>query len=176
MTLRQIGAVVVCALVCALSLSAAEATQRQKAPRASAGALIHCADGSYRSVCPVAAARTTAGRFQSETRAEAIIVGGRPSGCPYRYCGCAVSLKVFGRMVDGLNLAANWKHRFPRAAPGPGMVAARNGHVFVIDSMIDTDTALAWDPNSGGGKTRIHPRPLRGYTVVDPTGSKVASQ
>jgi len=61
MTLRQIGAVVVCAF--ALSISAAEATQRQKAPRAAAGALIHCvADGSYRSVCPVAAARATGRR------------------------------------------------------------------------------------------------------------------
>lgn len=53
MTLRQIGAAVVCVLVCTLSISAAEATQRQKHARADSGALTHCvADGSYHSVCP----------------------------------------------------------------------------------------------------------------------------
>lgn len=136
-------------------------------------ALTYCpSDQTYRQTCGQAG-----NRLQSHRTASGVgVIGGRPAGCPHRYCGCAVSLKVFGRQVDGLNLAANWKRRFPRAHPGPGMVAARSGHVFLIVSMIDADTALAYDPNSGGGKTRIHPRELRGYTVVDPNGSRVASR
>ena len=127
-------------------------------------------DNLGREVCTGPAGRT---QSQMATSGEGVI-GGRPVGCPRRYCGCAVSLKVFGRMVEGLNLAANWKLRFPRAHPGPGMVAARNGHVFQILAMIDANTALAYDPNSGGGKTRIHARPLRGYVVVNPH-ARVAS-
>ena len=105
---------------------------------------------------------------------EGRVVGGRPPGCPHRYCGCGVSLKVFGRIIPELNLAANWVRKFPRTSPSAGMVAARRGHVFQILSMIDANTAMAYDPNSGGGKTRIHERSLRGYTVVDPHGARLA--
>jgi hypothetical protein len=56
------------------------------------------------------------------------------------------------------------------------MVAARRGHVFYINSYNGDGTALAYDPNSGGGKTRVHQRSLAGYTVVDPHGSRMASQ
>lgn len=114
-------------------------------------------------------------RYAAAENSSEGVIGGRPAGCPRRFCGCGVSLKVFGRIIPELNLAANWKHRFPRAHPGPGMVAARSGHVFYIVSMIDAETAMAYDPNSGGGKIRIHPRPLRGYTVVDPNGRRLAS-
>src|ERR1044072_9241450 len=57
-----------------------------------------------------------------------------PAGCPARaFCGCGVSLYVFGKAVarGGLAIAANWL-RFPRAAPAAGMVAARRGHVMAI--------------------------------------------
>ena len=95
------------------------------------------------------------------------IVGGRPAGCPRSFCGCGASMRVFGRIVPGLNLASNWL-RFPRAAPAPGMVAARRGHVFVLEQHIGGDTWMAYDANSGGRATRIHARSLRGYTVVNP--------
>lgn len=95
------------------------------------------------------------------------IVGGRPAGCPNSYCGCAASLRVFGRIVPGLNLAANWL-RFPRTSPAPGMVAARRGHVFVLERHIGGDVWMAYDGNSGGHATRIHARSLRGYAVVNP--------
>jgi hypothetical protein len=95
------------------------------------------------------------------------VVGGRPPGCPSSFCGCGASLRVFGRIVPGLNLASNWL-KFPRTAPGPGMVAARHGHVFVLESHVSGDTWLAYDANSGGHATRIHARSLRGYTVVNP--------
>lgn len=95
------------------------------------------------------------------------VVGGRPAGCPHSFCGCGASLRVFGRIVPGLNLASNWL-RFPRAAPAPGMVAARHGHVFVLEQHLEGDTWMAYDANSGGHATRLHARSLRGYTVVNP--------
>jgi hypothetical protein len=99
--------------------------------------------------------------------ASAAIVSGRPSGCPRSFCGCSASLRVFGRIVPELNLAANWL-RFPRTAPAPGMGAARRGHVFVLEAHVEGDTWMAYDANSGGHATRIHARSLRGYAVVNP--------
>jgi len=95
------------------------------------------------------------------------VIGSRPAGCPHSFCGCGASLRVFGRIVPGLNLASNWL-RFPRTAPAPGMVAARRGHVFVLERHVEGDMWMAYDANSGGHATRIHARSLRGYTVVNP--------
>ncbi len=97
------------------------------------------------------------------------VVGGRPAGCPTSFCGCGASLRVFGRVVPELNLASNWL-RFPRAAPAPGMVAARRGHVFVLEQHLGGEMWMAYDANSGGRATRIHARSLRGYVVVNPHG------
>ena len=36
-----------------------------------------------------------------------------------QFCGCGAALRVFGRIVPELNLAANWL-RFPRTSPAPG--------------------------------------------------------
>ena len=105
---------------------------------------------------------------------EGSIVGGRPAGCPRRYCGCGVSLKVFGKIIPELNLAANWLRKFPRTVAAAGMVAARSGHVFLINSVVDAQTVVAYDPNSGGGRTRVHTVSLRGYKVVDPHGNRMA--
>ncbi|WGD49137.1 hypothetical protein QA641_26250 [Bradyrhizobium sp. CB1650] len=98
------------------------------------------------------------------------VVGGRPAGCPSSFCGCGAALRVFGRIVPELNLAANWL-RFPRTSPAPGMVAARRGHVFVLEQHLGGDVWLAYDANSGGHATRMHTRSLRGYTVVNPRGT-----
>lgn len=100
------------------------------------------------------------------------VVGGRPAGCPSSFCGCAAALHVFGRIVPELNLAANWL-RFPRTPPGPGMVAARRGHVFVLEHHIGGDVWMTYDGNSGGRATRIHARSLRGYTIVNPRGALI---
>lgn len=93
--------------------------------------------------------------------------GGRPACCPHSFCGCGASIRVFGHIVPELNLAANWL-RFPRTSPAPGMVAARRGHVFVLERHLEGDTWMAYDANSGGHATRIHARSLRGYVVVNP--------
>lgn len=93
---------------------------------------------------------------------------GHPSGCPGRaFCGCGVSVKIFGRPVRELYLARNWL-RFPRASPGAGMVAARSGHVMAIIEYLGNGNAKVYDPNSGGHQTRIHVRSLAGYRVVNP--------
>lgn len=103
-------------------------------------------------------------------REAARIIGGRPAGCPSRFCGCGASLHLFGRIIPSLNLAANWL-RFPRAAPAPKMVAARRGHVFVLERHIAGNTWLVFDANSGGRRTRIHPRSIAGYVIVNPRGA-----
>jgi len=97
------------------------------------------------------------------------IIGGRPAGCPSSFCGCGAALRVFGHHVPELNLAANWL-RFPRTSPAPGMVAARRGHVFVLEQPLGGDMWMAYDANSGGHATRMHARSLRGYTIVNPRG------
>lgn len=97
------------------------------------------------------------------------VIGGRPAGCPSSFCGCGAALRVFGHIVPELNLASNWL-RFPRTSPAPGMVAARHGHVFVLEQPLGGDMWMAYDANSGGHATRMHARSLRGYTIVNPRG------
>lgn len=93
-----------------------------------------------------------------------------PAGCPRRaFCGCGAAVEVFGRPMRSLWLAANWL-RFPRTSPAPGMVAARRGHVFVIRQVLGGGRVLAYDANSGRGRTRLHVRSLAGFVVVDPSG------
>ena len=98
-----------------------------------------------------------------------------PIGCPRRYCGCGASLHVFGRIIPALNLAANWL-RFPRAMPAPGMVAAKRGHVFVLERHIGGAIWLVFDANSGRHRTRVHPRSIAGFRIVNPYGSRLALQ
>lgn len=98
----------------------------------------------------------------------AATVVAHPQGCPARlFCGCGAAVRVFGRPVRDLWLAANW-FRFPRATPASGMVAVRRHHVFVLESHIGGDTWLAYDANSGRRLTRIHARSIAGFTIVNP--------
>lgn len=100
-------------------------------------------------------------------REAARVIGGRPAGCPSRFCGCGASLHLFGRIIPSLNLAANWL-RFPRAEPAPRMVAARRGHVFVLERHIAGLVWMVHDSNSGGRRTRIHARSIAGFQIVNP--------
>ena len=91
-----------------------------------------------------------------------------PEGCPRRaFCGCGAALKVFGRNIRSLWLAANW-FRFPPAAAAPGMVAVRQHHVFVIERVISSRVVLAYDANGGGRKTWRHLRSIAGYSIRNP--------
>lgn len=112
-------------------------------------------------------------RRADRPRSTASVVGGRPVGCPHAYCGCALSLKNFGKIIPSLKIAANWKG-FPVAMPGPDMVAARTGHVFQLISHVRGDIWQVYDPNSGRGATRIHERSIAGYTIHNPHGNLTA--
>jgi hypothetical protein len=93
-----------------------------------------------------------------------------PSGCPRSaFCGCGASVEVFGHSVRDLWPAAAW-FRFPRAAAGPGMVAVRSHHVFVIRAVLGNGRVIAYDANSGHGMTRVHEVSLAGYSIRNPRG------
>jgi hypothetical protein len=94
-----------------------------------------------------------------------------PAGCPARaFCGCGVSVRAFGHPVRDLYLAANW-YRFPRAPAAAGTVAIfGRHHVAYIESVNSDGTATLYDPNSGGGATRVHTRSIAGATIVRPSG------
>ena len=105
-------------------------------------------------------------RYQSGSETARTVA--HPRGClSNSFCGCGVAVHVFGHPVRSLWLAANWLS-FPRATPAPGMVAVRRGHVFAIIENKGNGRVLAYDPNSGHHKTRIHLRSLAGFKVVNP--------
>lgn len=111
-----------------------------------------------------------AGAFVLAAGSASAEIVGHPSGCPRRaFCGCGAAVEVFGRPLRELWLAANW-YKFPRAAPAPGMVGVRRGHVFVLRSHIGGNTWLVYDANSGKHATRVHARSLAGFRVVNPHG------
>jgi hypothetical protein len=93
-----------------------------------------------------------------------------PAGCPHTaFCGCGVSVRVFGHPVPDLYPASAWR-RFPRATARPGMVAVWPGHVAYIISADGDGQATLYDPNSGGHLTRVHKRSLAGAVIVNPRG------
>lgn len=97
-----------------------------------------------------------------------------PHGCPARnFCGCGLSVHFFGKSIRDLWLARNWL-RFPHAMAAEGMAAVKRGghHVFGLLRHIAGDTWMVYDANSGGHRTRIHPRSIRGYIIVNPHGRK----
>lgn len=104
-----------------------------------------------------------------------VVIGGRPEGCPYEFCGCEASRYVFGEIRRELNLASAWARKFPRAAPAPGMAAVRNHHVMILMSHVGGSDWMVHDGNSGNHKTREHVRSISGYVIVDPHGTRAAS-
>lgn len=97
-----------------------------------------------------------------------------PSGCPARaFCGCGAAVRVFGSPVRSLWLAAAW-FKFPRAAPGAGMVAVRRHHVFVLEQHLGGSKWQVYDANSGGHATRLHARSIAGYVIVNPSAAHSA--
>lgn len=163
-----------CALLCALFTVPAEARHRRQpvACVETGWFMAPVCGGQEMGVSIVPERRQSVGRGIEavSSRAASTVLGGRPRGCPVRYCGCGTSLHLFGRIIPSLNLAANWL-RFPRAAPAPGMVAARRGHVFVLKEHVGGSTWRVFDANSGRGKSRIHNRSISGFAVVNPHGA-----
>ena len=98
-----------------------------------------------------------------------------PFPCPrVAFCGCGASVKVFGKPVRELYLARNW-YRFPRSQPAPGTVAVRRHHVFVLQHHVSGDVWMVYDANSGRRQTRVHHRSIAGWAIVNPHGSRMAS-
>lgn len=102
-----------------------------------------------------------------------IVLGGRPSGCPFEFCGCSASLFIFGRHIPELDAARNWL-RFPRTEPAPGMaaVAPSRHHVLVLERHVRGPYWVVHDGNSGHHLTREHVRSIAGFTVVNPRGHR----
>ena len=121
-------------------------------------------------------ARNFSARRHVDANGNGVVVGGRPKGCPHKYCGCSASLYVFGEIRPMLNVARNWRVLFPHTSPAPGKVAVRTHHVFVLIRHVSGDRWMAHDGNSGGGLTRKWVRSIRGYTIVDPHGGKTAAR
>lgn len=97
-----------------------------------------------------------------------------PPGCPRRaFCACGAAVEIFGRAVRDLWPARAW-YKFPRSAPGYKKVAVRNHHVFVLRQHIEGTIWLVADYNSGGHQSRLHQRDIKGYTIVDPNGNRMA--
>jgi hypothetical protein len=141
-------------------------------------ALGNCANGNMSSRAnhnaSVIAAAADVRHERHRTVRRTTVVGGRPAGCPHSYCGCEASRYLFGQVRRDLNLASNWKRKFPKASPAPGMAAVRNHHVFVLMRHVDGNNWLVHDGNSGRGLTREHVRSIKGYTVVDPQGTRIS--
>ncbi|WP_398471574.1 hypothetical protein [Tardiphaga sp.] len=164
--------VAACALLCTLCVTSAQAARAKPFSCDSADIIRPC--GSFQLDQPghsSPAQRTRHDRGAAAAIGLAARILSHPPGCPRRaFCGCGASVEVFGCPVRSLFLAANWL-RFPRAAPAPGMVAARRGHVFVLRQHISGKTWLAYDANSGGRRTRLHARSIAGFSIVNPHGS-----
>jgi hypothetical protein len=47
--------------------------------------------------------------------------------------------------------------------------------VFVLIRQVDGSNWLVHDGNSGRGLTREHVRSIKGYTVVDPHGTRISN-
>lgn len=164
-------------LIAAIASLACLNTPSEARPRAQV-ATVPIVDIAARPAYPLEsgriAPRSARGAIYESSGYDATVILPHPAGCPRRlFCGCGVSVQVFGKPIRELFLASNWR-KFPRGAAAPGHVAWRQGHVFLIEEVHDDGTVTAYDANSGGGLTRRHRVSLRGYRVVDPHGARMA--
>src|SRR5512139_2895694 len=80
---------------------------------------------------------------------------GRPKGCPHAWCGCWMSMHVFGKNIRDLWLARNWL-KFPRTDPHAGAIAVLSrgrrggGHVGVVIRLDANGNPVIKSGNHGG--------------------------
>ncbi len=159
----------------ALCFVATTADARPRHTRPAVSESIYCPkDQTYRQTCGETVTRASTLRNQTANGNEAVIIGGRPSGCPRKYCGCGAA-RYLGLTDKRLNLAWNWARLFPRARAGAGMAVVWRHHVALIVEMVGPKEARLRDYNSGGGLSRVHVRSIAGAVVVNPH-SQVASR
>ncbi len=142
MTLRQIGAVVACAF--ALSISAAEAKQRQNNARTDSGGLVYCVkDGSYRAACGASAraSRPAARAAQGDPR-------------PRAWCGWWMRQQL--NVTDRAGNLARWWAKFGANAHGPavGAIVVWRHHVGIITARTET----GWKVKSGNDSNAVRER------------------
>lgn len=101
---------------------------------------------------------------------EAQIIGGRPAGCPWKFCGCGLA-KFLGLSDKRLNLAWNWAKLFPRTQAQPGAAAVRRGHVMLLVEHLGGTIWKVRDYNGGRHLSWIHARDVRGFVFVMPSQS-----
>jgi hypothetical protein len=135
-----------------------------------------CSDRTVRQQRNILETRISPARAQVDANGNAVVVGGRPAGCPQAFCGCEASRYVFGKIRPELNLASNWVRHFPRSIPASGMAAVRSHHVMILIRQVVGSDWLVHDGNSGGNLTREHVRSISGYIVVDPHATRVANK
>jgi hypothetical protein len=97
-----------------------------------------------------------------------IIIGGRPAGCPHKYCGCGLA-RYLGLDDKRLWRAWSWAQLFPRSSASAGKAVVWRSHVALIVEMRGPREALLRDYNSGGGLSRLHVRSIAGAVIVDPS-------
>ena len=162
--MRRLTAALV--LVCACALLPVSADARPKQARHDSGRAMECVhDNSGRVVCSGPVGRVSE---RVAVSGDAVIIGGRPAGCPRRYCGCGLR-KYLGINDKRLDLAWNWARLFPRAHPAPGMAVVWRHHVALIVRMTGHREAVLRDYNSGRGLSRIHVRSIAGAVIVRPS-------
>jgi len=88
---------------------------------------------------------------------------GRPAGCPHAWCGCFLSIHIFGENRRELWKAFNWKNRFPKTAPKIGAVAVMarkgGGHVGQVVGFDDKGNPILLSGNhSGKVATSVYPK------------------
>lgn len=162
----------VLALIVILSATTAEAKHRHVARHSPMAVTVCVSDNNSRTTCANAVlSRQASLPRRVDPNGNPAIVR-HPAGCPWRaFCGCGVSVELYGHPVRELYLARNYGYYFNAASFGPGMVGYRSHHVLVIRGGTITN-ALVYDPNSGGHQTRVHHRDLSTYRFVDPNSAK----
>jgi hypothetical protein len=105
-----------------------------------------------------------------DANGNAVVIGGRPTGCPHAYCGCGLA-RYLGLKDRRLNLAWSWAKMFPRTSAAPGMAAVRRGHVMLLQSHVEGTRWIVRDYNGGRHLSWIHERDVRGFVFVNPHGS-----
>lgn len=95
------------------------------------------------------------------------VIGGRPSGCPRAYCGCALA-RYLGLKDRRLWKAWNWAQLFSRTSARAGAVAVRRHHVLLLEQHLGGDRWLVRSYNGGRHLSWLYALNLRGYFFVDP--------
>lgn len=115
---------------------------------------------------------TTGATGGEQTR---VVIGGRPAGCPHKYCGCGLR-KYLGIDDRRLNRAWAWAELFPRTHARPGAAAVRRHHVMLLIRKVARHRWLVRDYNAGRHLSYIHVRNVRGYVFVDPNASTLSAR